>query len=1255
MSADHAPSISPTPMRAGGRATEAGMDFQAAVATWFAVHILVRMPVGRRFGIDGEALPVAIRLETGDGLDDIEVSLSDSGVLQIQCKTSANLGTGAKAPLTKTLGQLARWVADAKAAGGLPDPTRNAALLAVRDDASRALDALESGCRAFDLGGTWAVTRPQRNLAERGALDTFETILTPAWTEHRGSAPDDSDLTDLARIFHLARFAMDEGDADWREASRLLGGHLFGSESAGDAPLRDLKKTMRTLIGNGAPADRQGLLRALRRLGHRDVGAPGYDADVAKLRVVTDSELARLAVHGHLPLGDGVPILRESDAPLAAAIMAGSLLVVGEPGAGKTGALVHAATTISAAGNTVVFLSVDRYPGLQIAADLASELELAHPVADVLEAMPGAGRKVLFVDALDAARGGAAEGVFAALIETVRERLANDWVVVASIRTFDLKNGRRFRQAFVGTPADINYSDSSLPGVRHFLIPRLRESDLAAAGAASPQLNDLLAAAPLPLAELLRNIFNLSLAAELLADGTDPAMFIAVRTQSGLIDAYEDARLTTTALQHAAATAAATMANKRRLSVRKVAIGHAALDEVIRSGVLAEAGDLVSFAHHVLFDHVTGRFYLDWEDPDGLLAQLAGDTSSALMLAPAFRFAVERLWRNDKAGKQRSWQLLVEIFAATSVDPVLGNIALRVIVENIEDEHDIAGILTRVAASPSSPVFAVLLGRLARFVAMEMSATRSVQPARTMAWARLASALVEHRERALMDAVRMLLQPLSENSELGNVALLGIFGQAARGLLEFAWAQTPPLVTYASIAIRFVGKSFSSNPIASRVLLDQILREPHFSQYADLEALWLAENIVNITQADPEFTVEIYAALYGQTINDNSTSWFGGQPSRIMPLSSNRKQDYESCLWRLGTAMRQVLDISPYYGTRALIDALIGKAATKSYGGYHESHQINVGTTAIELRGRQYEFNAWEGEREERVHDDDVLAHYVRFLRACDVHVFATSVEAASADYATASVWARILGVGCERAHEVGDLLWPVIELPGFLEHGATLRDAVRFIAAAWTSRSHDARVRFETMALDESRFNGMEEELHQWHRLLGRLFTLVQENPHEQEPPRPVRRQHDAQGFLITNEPTRRLAAFVDRQPDIVRDRLNRNGVATDSGPIREILDASTALYSRLERTPSDSEMQYLAALWDEAMVLLTMINANPGLPDEAECSVWGHISNAVERVASSSNYVPSADGLPSLDSMFKVLERLSSSQYPRPSSQEI
>jgi hypothetical protein len=110
----------------------------------------------------------------------------------------------------------------------------------MRTDTAQSLNDLEKGCRAFDLGGTWTTTCYQRNQAERNALGAFATIATPAWTTHRSAAPSDHDLADITRIFHVARFAMDEGASDWREASRLLGRNLFGNESEGDAPLRDL-------------------------------------------------------------------------------------------------------------------------------------------------------------------------------------------------------------------------------------------------------------------------------------------------------------------------------------------------------------------------------------------------------------------------------------------------------------------------------------------------------------------------------------------------------------------------------------------------------------------------------------------------------------------------------------------------------------------------------------------------------------------------------------------------------------------------------------------------------------------------------------------------------------------------------------------------------------------------------------------------------------------------------------------------------
>lgn len=1007
-------------MRAGGRATEAGMAFQAAVATWFAVHILARLPVGGRFGINNTALPVAIRLETGTGLDDIEVSQSDGGALHVQNKTSATLATGDKAPLAKTGTQLAGWMSEAKASGAAPDPTRNAAVLAVRADAARTLDDLEAGCRAFDLGGAWASTKAGRNAAQRAALSALETIVTSAWTAEHEVAPATDDLTDMARSFHVARFAMDEGDSDWREASTLLGRHLYGGDAAGDAPLRDLRGIMRDLIGSGAPAARDGLLRALRRLGHMDVGAPRYDEDIARLREVTAAELDRLAVHGELPLAGGIRITRESDMPMSAAIKAGSLLVVGEPGAGKTGALIHAARTLIAEGALVVFLSVDRFPGVAIAADLNSELRVGHDLVEILSASPGSQPRFLFIDALDAARGGVSEGVFASLIEQALAKLSHDWTVVASIRTFDLRNGRRYRAAFAGAPADAAFADSTLGTIRHFTVPRLTDGDVAAAGTASAEVAALLASATQALAELLRNVFNLSLAAELLADGADPAGFAGIATQSGLIDTYEDRRMPTTGMTQAAAEAVTAMAASRRLAVRKVDVRHMDVDQVIQAGVLTTAGDLVSFSHHVLFDHIAGRFYLAWHDPDRLIAGLEGDTSAALLLAPALRFSIERIWRADTPGRPQSWKLVCDIFSATKVDPVLGNVALRILSDNVTHVGDLADLIERVAATPDNAALASLLNRLSRFVAMEIEATCSVTPERAIAWATLSLKLTRANRLPLIDPARVLLHALFERGDLTDPVLLEVFGRAARAMLDFAWSHSPPLQTTGVSAIRFVGKSFASDVAASRALLDRILRDPHFSQHADREAPWLSEQIIPIVAADPVFAVEVYRCIYGQSITDTATSAFGGLQSRIMPLSSNRRHDYEHSRWHLGRSLSRFLKMSPEHGTRAVIDAVIGKSATEGYGEPDDIVLIDLGTTKVEFRGRSFEFNDWEENGSGR--EDDVITAFVAFLRGCDAPAFSASVAEASRDYATASVWTRILGSRANASEKLATL-----------------------------------------------------------------------------------------------------------------------------------------------------------------------------------------------------------------------------------------
>ncbi|MBY4611615.1 ATP-binding protein [Rhizobium sp. 9T] len=1236
------------PMRAGGQATEAGMAFQAEVACWFAVHILVRLPVGGRLGINNESLPTGIRLETGEGLDDIEVEQSDHGVIQIQCKTKPSLATGEKAPLTKTIGQLAEWVAMSKAGGGLPDLTRNVAVLAVKDGAPASLDNLEEACRAFDLGGTWSKTKGKRSLAQQAALDAFETIARPAWKACAQNDPGEPDLVDMARIFRIARFSMTEGASDWREASRLLGRRLYGNEAAGDEPLRALKNILRAMIKSGAPADRNGLLQALRSRGYNDTEAPGFDTDVARLKKASADELARLSAHAKLRLGSGLSISRECDSPLLEATAVGSLLVIGEPGAGKTGALVGAASTMSAAGATVVLLSVDRFPGIRITQDLATELGLEHPLLETLAAFPGSGPKRLIIDALDAARGGAAEAVFASLIEDATTKLGPEWSVVASIRTFDLKNGQRFKHAFGGAPPFDEFAEAGLKQTRHFRVPRLTDADLVAAGETSPEIAGLLQSAPQKLHDLFRNVFNLSLAAQLLDGGTSSTAFSSVQTQSGLIDVYENLRLPTTPMKEAAGGAARTMLSRGRLSVRKLAIGHPALDEVLSTGLLDEAGDIVSFAHHVLFDHVAGRFYLAWDDPEQLVSQLIGDAYQALLLAPALSFAVERMWRLDPDHRD-AWDFLALLFADPSVDLVLANVALRVCVESAVTAHDVSALVTKMPPTGGDAALVRLMTGFARFALMKAEAEKSIAGEQAMTWAVLATALIANGDRALSDPGRLLLIALTDHGDLSDPALNSTYGSAARQLLRQAWSAEPPMPVTVRNAITAVAKSFSSDPVQSRELLDRILREPHFSKNADVEAHLLAQQIVVVAGSDPDFMVEIYQAFYSQTIDDETTSWFGAQPSRIMTLSSTRKQDFESCHWDLGKNFGSVLSLVPGPATRALILALEGQHAL-STDRRATPVMVDLGDGPVELRRLGLEFNAWEDRMgaDPDDDDDDLLRRYARFLEACTLDQFSASASEASTGVSVETVWARILGVGSRRVTDVLELVWPFVSRPDFFTNLGTCRDAILFVAAAWPHIAAQARRDFEANVILAIRSTADVND--RWRYILGRLFPAIPEDDLQLEESLELRRELAASGELVENLPAARFRITRGDLEDVERAIMRRSGVDIEKGSDSRVHLASSKLSKDLSKVSDDAAARSLSGLWRKSVAMLALIDKNTTLSPTVDQAAWGNLSNAVERITSHKNFKPGQQGLPALHDLFAVLDRLSASPYPEP-----
>lgn len=1210
------------------------MGFQAGVATWFAAHLAASSPVGGRFGLGVNAVPTRLQMETGRYLDDIEVDLSGGGRILVQCKTRPSLSPSPDSPLASTISQLVDFVVSTTQAGDLPDPTMVAAVLAVADDASGGLDDLEHACRFFNAGADWSDALNGFGKARGNALKIFAAHARRAWALRTSSEPDDGTMVLLARLFHIIRFSID-GEDD-RQAARVLGASLLKDEGEGASALPALKGLVRRLMINGAPATRQGIIEELRRAGVEDTRNPVFDGDFAALRAHTDRELIQLDKHTRLPYGEeGILIERHCHEPLAEAVAGGSLLVIGEPGAGKTGVLVELARRLGQTG-PCLFLSIDRFEGVRLSSDIDQVLTLNNPLEEVLAAWPGSAPAVLIIDALDASRGGPAEGVFANLIQDLMARLGERWSIVASIRTFDLKNGTRFRQLMGGEPPTTANADPDLLDVRHFLVPRLSPEERRSIGASHPEFLARIESAPEPVKKLLANVFNLSLAADLIENAAFHDLG-RINSQSDLIDLYQDLRIPDQDMVVAVKNAIEVMVERRNLTVRRSALQHPSVQRVLKSGVLVLVGDRIAFAHHVLFDHATGRYLLEYDDPARLEQQIAADRTIGFLLGPAFRFAMERMWQGDAQGKPGTWRFVTGVAANQQVDPILSSIALRSASERIEGPADVSGLSKLILLEQDVGAMGRAVSKIARFGRMATSGSSRLSAFEAEAWANVASACIATKAIEYADAARTLLLLLYEKADLEPASTLAAVGKAARAFLRYAWETGEANQALTTIAIRAVCRTFASSPSESRQLLEQILTSPHFEEHAHEEAPWLAEGVPSIAPHDPEFALLIYRALFGRSSPQQGQNWFAGQASQIMPLLGSKEQDYEHARWHLTRGYPAFIQAAPSYATKAASAFAIGTTSTEGLA--HHGAEVN-GRPGPRIVEDHKSIDDWRRHRRGGS-EEGILTAFTAYLRTCSRDAFEACVDAALEEETASSVWARLFGTGAERHQLMADLLWPLAEDLELLTIFGMSRDVLLFLTAAFPSRAEEDRARFElSLAARVEGDRDWDGPAARFLSDLDPIYLVTREG-------KALRERLQAEGDLRGNEP---YSDFSIRSETVDTDfLLSRSGIAVSSGPDGELRDLVRPLEGVLKEFRDDVDPERIASLWNGLEQVIDALDRLEVAEDSSRAA-WAAVGEAVERLSESPDYLPSKDGHPSLSRLLEIIDRLAASPYPEP-----
>lgn len=641
---------------------------------------------------------------------------------------------------------------------------------------------------------------------------------------------------------------------------------------------------------------------------------------VEKLKNLSRRAVRELKTHTTITFRDAqVTVVRDDVNEIASMAAEGHLVVVGEPGAGKSAVLYGLATHLEEDGDLVVVLNADDLPDLDVGTTLS----------EALQRWPGSTPGYLIIDALDSPRDEtAARRMQQALGEVIE--LRGRWRVIASSRTFDLRARASMAELFEGKP-HASRNEPGLSLVRNFKVGSLTDAELAQLGVAAPELASLLEAAPPRLRALLRIPFNLSLAAKLLEAGASPSEIQTIRTQLDLLDRYWTRRVGDPAARRyvreaAVRSIAAEMIRSRRLRVGvEVAVEPSSLPELLSAQVLVnpqwtDAGQpderLLAFSHRVLFDYAVSATYLPALASD-LRQRVVEQPDLVLLSLSGLEMYFQRAWGID-GSRARFWSAAMEIAGEPDVREITKVVAPAVAARAAISVGDFDAVLTALRSSDDRQRGAAE-GVLRHVVGALLAAPRSEIPLSGTnggPWAELTHELSRIGSRAAIDSAWRLLSVICEEPTTLTPTQRAAAGSAARDVLT--WCRTNAVTPWLlGLAAELVCRTFRSDPAASAALLRELIEPEALQQHGHVTLFRIANALSEVLAADTRLVADVFAAAFRVRDESQVQTDIGGGP--VLPLASNRRQDYEGGLYALQQEFPKLLKADLVSATRSLV------------------------------------------------------------------------------------------------------------------------------------------------------------------------------------------------------------------------------------------------------------------------------------------------------------------------------------------------
>lgn len=515
-----------------GRATAAGIEYQARAAAYFCVKILAENNVSSTWNLAGDETFEVIEAETKNQVDDLLIRTSTGRQIFINAKHKLVNSTNKTSDFAKAIDQLVKqFLQNAKA------NLRDDKLVLVTS--SKSSDPIKTHFynllfRARNSPGQ-ALTEITRNDEERKVLETVKNHINIFWKEETGAAATDAQIKELLESVWLEILDVDAGGKDEQIAETWLNS-LILNDNKGAAAWNQLTAFCLTLISSGGGTNRSNLQSTLLQLGLQLKNTKSFQEDIEKLKSSTKRVFQTLRDLSIIKVGQKeIKIERPVKNALLSASESDSIVVIGEPGSGKSGVLYDFVDVLLKQKRDVIFLAVDKIESNSKTV-FHQELRLEHDFHEILENWVGEKPAYLVIDALDASRDPEKGRFINNLIEDVLQNNKR-WRVITSIRKFDLRYNKKLQSLFGGRLTN-EYGSPEFPHLQHINIPKLTTEEWIQIPQQHFDFGTLFMQASDELRELLFIPFNLRLLGELLGEGISIGELSPIRTQIELLERY---------------------------------------------------------------------------------------------------------------------------------------------------------------------------------------------------------------------------------------------------------------------------------------------------------------------------------------------------------------------------------------------------------------------------------------------------------------------------------------------------------------------------------------------------------------------------------------------------------------------------------------------------------------------------------------------------------------------------------------------